>query len=512
MAPKVLGQVPSLFHYVKPERWKGSYNHVYPWADGDCVEDPTITEAELHVLDLCCGQGRHTINLARRLPSVQFTGVDQSEFLISIAKKRAQEIQDAEEPRSCNTEFQVGDARQIPAEDGKYDLVILLGNSFGHGSYKGHLQMLRETGWEWLGPDIHFLSDPEAQLSADGRSLASREIVIDLQGPAVHQDLFYAVQLYDTNEMEGLLRRVGLCKHSYESMPITAPSRDSDSQSAGDMGMMEHRQLITVRVTAPVPAGTVIMADAPYALVPAVPAGSDDALICSNLLCRRRVPRDSATSVCCPNYCFQDVVWCDDHCKAAGQAHHEFECAWLRKHGSQIRQEEGEDELAMLWLIMRMLAATVEDTSPYLWSDRFTRGFQAIEVMRGNQEAWPDEKIAHWKGLTQRYLDDQLSGVADDEELLSLICKEESNSYGLYRGATGPPDSLQGQPRGAQYGLACYPGATMYNHSCVPNLKHEPDEQGRMVLTTARDMRQKITRELFTFSCTCKRCLQEAGV
>ncbi|CBF87094.1 hypothetical protein AN2557.2 [Aspergillus nidulans FGSC A4] len=634
MATKVLGQVPSLFPHVKPDWWKEAYNYVYLWADGDCVEDPAITEAEcrvllqiprvrnllvyprlatsspLRVLDLCCGQGRHTINLAKRLSSVQFTGVDHSEYLISLAQKRAQEIQDAED-RSCNIQFQVGDARQIPAGDGEYDLVVLLGNSFGHGSYEDDLQMLRETyrvlkpggvfvldcvdggwmrenstssGWEWLDPDTHFISDQEArgkqlvvlrerELSADGRRLANREIVIDLQGPAVHQDLFYAVQLYDMHEMEALLRRAGLCKQSYESSPITAPNSNSSSQRAGDLGMMEHRQLLVavkpdpldpqdadtyihpsavqdydpqkgrlVRVTAPVPAGTVIMADAPYALVPAVPPASNDALICSNLRCRWRIPRDSSTCIRCPNNCFQDVIWCDDHCKATGQAHHDFECAWLKEHGNQIRQEEGEDELAMLWVIMRMLAgrriesdlirrSTIgEDSSPYLWSDRFKRGFQAMKDMRGNQEAWPDERIARWKDLIQIYLHDRLSGVANDEELLSLICKEESNSFGLYHGATGPPDSLQGQQRGPQYGLACYPRATLCNHSCVPNLKHGPDEQSRMVLTATRDIaageeccisyfdltvhvdlnaRRKRTRELFTFSCTCERCLRE---
>ncbi|KAL4733925.1 S-adenosyl-L-methionine-dependent methyltransferase [Aspergillus similis] len=620
MAPsKILGQVPSLFPHVKPDWWKEAYNHVYLWADGDCVEDPAITDEEcqlllniprvqnllvnpssatsspVRVLDLCCGQGRHTINLARRLPSVQFMGVDHSEYLISIAKKRAQEIQDAEETRSCHTEFQVGDARQIPAEDGKYDLVILLGNSFGHGSYEDDLQMLRESyrvlkpggvfvldcvdggwmrenstssGWEWLGHDSHFLSDPEArgkqlvvlrerELSADGRRLASREIVIDLQGPAVHQDLFYAVQLYDMHEMEGLLRRAGLCKQSYESSPVTAPNRDSGSQRAVDMGMMEHRQLLVavkpdpldpqdadtyihpsvvqdydprkgrlVRVAAPVPAGTVIMADAPYALVPAVPPGATmrlSAAICS-VVGGYRATRPHVSV-------------------AAGQALHDFECAWLKKHGNQIRQEESEDELAMLWVIMRMLAGRLiesdlrrrlttgeEDASPYLWSGRFKRGFQVMEAMRGNQEAWPDEKIARWRDLIQKYLHDQRSDLADDEELLSLICKEESNSFGLYRGATGLPDSLQAQQRGAQYGLACYPRETLCNHSCVPNLKHDADEQGRMVLTTTRDIaadeeccisyfdltvhvdlsaRRKRTRELFTFSCTCERCLLE---
>ncbi|KAL4756209.1 class I SAM-dependent methyltransferase [Aspergillus foveolatus] len=241
MATKVLGQVPSLFPHIKPDWWNLTPDS--PRAEFARQPSPChlVTIASARPM---LRKGRHTINLAKRLPS-----------------KRAQETQDAEEARSCNTQFQVGDERQIPAQDGEYDLVILLGNSFGHGSYEDDLQVLRETyrvlkpggvfvldcvdggwmrenstssRWEWLDPDTHFLSDPKArgkqlvvlrkrELSADGRRLASREIVIDLQGPTVHLDLFYAVQLCDMHEMEGLLRRAGLCKQSYESSPITAP-------------------------------------------------------------------------------------------------------------------------------------------------------------------------------------------------------------------------------------------------------------------------------------------------
>ncbi|KAL3454752.1 hypothetical protein BJX65DRAFT_301384 [Aspergillus insuetus] len=171
--------------------------------------------------------------------------------------------------------------RQIPAADGTYGLVVLLGNSFGHGSDDDDLQMLQEvyrklrpggvfvidyvdgawmrenftpSGWEWLGRESHFLSGSdsekqllvlrERELSADTKRLASREIVIDLQNPpTVHQDLFYAVQLYDIPEMEELLRKAGLHIQIQESSPVTVLS--GNSQLAADMGMMEHRQLVT---------------------------------------------------------------------------------------------------------------------------------------------------------------------------------------------------------------------------------------------------------------------------
>jgi len=115
-----VGHVDSLFPYVKPDWWKDAFNEMYLRTDGDVVEDPAITDAEctdilgipsvaslfsgpsqpqavgetkstIRVLDLCCGQGRHSINLARKYPSVEFHGIDQSLYLIELAKKLAKE-------------------------------------------------------------------------------------------------------------------------------------------------------------------------------------------------------------------------------------------------------------------------------------------------------------------------------------------------------------------------------------------------------------------------------------
>jgi hypothetical protein len=209
-----------------------------------------------------------------------------------------------------------------------------------------------------------------------------------------------------------------------------------------------------------VQAGTVIIADVSYALVPAMPPGSNNAptLICSNLFCRRRVPRDSKLAASCTNNCFHDGIWCDDRCKSIDQVRHDLECSWFKKHGAEILQEEGEDNLAMLWIIVRMLAGRhieselkakpeprEQDSTPYPWSNRFGRGYQTMEDMHGNQDLWPQEKITRWKYLTQRYLSGQETGTVANvskDDILSLICKEESNSFGLYPGHTGSPECL----------------------------------------------------------------------
>lgn len=567
--PGQLGRVSSLFPYVEKDWWKDAFNETYIWTDGDCVEDPVITAKEcdelLHiprikqlfqdardsspvqVLDLCCGQGRHSINLAKRFPSAHFHGIDQSTYLLELARERARTEQVA-----GNTRFGAGDARQIPVAGNSFDVIILLGNSFGHGSEQDNLQVTREahralkpggvlvidhvdgewmrsnstqSGWEWLNTDLvttanehlrrkansmKLLACRERELSPDKKHLASREIVIDVAAPAVYQDLFYSVRIYDLDEMEELLHRAGLCIQHQDIKQISGPKSEI---GAADAGMMEYRQLVvaykpgatsappplvpqdvslylhphlvqdydpikgrSLRLSNPVPVGTVLMADAPYAIVPANNPTTRDTIMCSNITCRRQVPQ--ATAVRCPNTCIDDVAWCDDQCYTASQEAHHFECAWLKQHGATIRENEDEDTLAMLWIIIRMYAGRHRETwagtrsrPDYPWQDKFPYGWKAMEDLRGNMDLWPQAQLDRWRKQIEIYLSDHpgLPGVA---EVLTLICKEEANTFGLYPGATGlVPLTGEPQKRGIQYGLACFPRATMANHSCSPNVK-----------------------------------------
>lgn len=566
--PGQLGRVSSLFPYIEKDWWRDAFNETYLWTDGDCVEDSAITAKEcdelLHiphikqlfqnardsspvqVLDLCCGQGRHSINLAKRFPSAHFHGVDQSTYLLELARERART-----EQVTSNTKFEASDARQIPVADNSFDMIILLGNSFGHGSEQDNLQVTREahralkpggvfvidhvdgewmrsnstqSGWEWLNTNLmttankhlrskvasmKLLACRERELSPDKKLLASREIVIDVAAPAVYQDLFYSVRLYDLDEMEELLHQTGLCMQHQDAKQISGPKSEI---GAADAGMMECRQLVvaykpgatsasplvpqdvslylhphliqdydpvkgrSLRLSDPVPVGTVLVADAPYAIVPANHPTTHDTIMCSNITCRRQVPQ--ATAVHCPNICINDVAWCNDQCRTTSQEAHDFECAWLKRHGATIREKEDEDTLAMLWIIVRMYAgrhreirAGTHSRQDYPWQDKFPYGWKAMEDLRGNMDLWPPAQLDRWRRQIETYLGDHpgLPGVA---EVLKLICKEEANTFGLYPGATGlVPLTGEPQKRGIQYGLACFPRATMANHSCSPNVR-----------------------------------------
>jgi D-alanine-D-alanine ligase len=131
------GRVANLEAYVRPDWWRMVFDELYLKTDGDLVENERNTRAEVdavvaaaglrpsdRVLDLCCGQGRHSLELARR-GFRGVIGVDQSPYLIGLARRRA---------RAARLEvgFVEGDARCTQVAEASFDCVLILGNSFGY--------------------------------------------------------------------------------------------------------------------------------------------------------------------------------------------------------------------------------------------------------------------------------------------------------------------------------------------------------------------------------------------
>jgi SAM-dependent methyltransferase len=75
-----------------------------------------------HVLDLCCGVGRHSLELARR--GFQVTGVDRTRLYLDRASKQA-------EAEGLKVEFVQSDMRDFCRPDA-FDAVVNLFTSFGY--------------------------------------------------------------------------------------------------------------------------------------------------------------------------------------------------------------------------------------------------------------------------------------------------------------------------------------------------------------------------------------------
>lgn len=76
-------------------------------------------------LDICCGAGRHSIELARRGFSV--TGFDLSRYLINVAKNSFK----SEKEKTLNVSFLIKDMRKFNFKN-KFDVAINIFTSFGY--------------------------------------------------------------------------------------------------------------------------------------------------------------------------------------------------------------------------------------------------------------------------------------------------------------------------------------------------------------------------------------------
>ncbi|MGH8498235.1 MAG: methyltransferase domain-containing protein, partial [Methylococcales bacterium] len=148
---EVLGPVDNLESYVKADWWRHLFNANYLRTDGDMVEDSDITAKEVDIflaaldiskdggiLDLCCGQGRHAFEIAKR-GYTNVVGFDRSHYLIDRARKY-------NETNRLNVMFKEGDARKLPFKNDNFDAVLIAGNSFGYfESNQDDMKILNEV-------------------------------------------------------------------------------------------------------------------------------------------------------------------------------------------------------------------------------------------------------------------------------------------------------------------------------------------------------------------------------
>ncbi len=291
---RTLGPVADLERHLPAEWWRTLFNALYLKTDGDVVEnsantsndvDAVVTSAALEhtdrILDLCCGQGRHVLEFARRgFQSV--TGLDRSRTLIRLARNRARK-------EGLAVRFHEGDARRFRLPAASFDCVAILGNSFGYFErdsddldvLRSVSRVLRAEGsivldladgdwlrrnfeprsWEWIDQD-HFVCRERA-LAEDGERLVSREVVVHAE-QGVIADQFYAERLYTPTRIERLLVRAG-----FRNVEVSGAT-ETQSDRGQDLGMMAHKMLVkaTCRVKeartafkVPFPKVTVLLGD-----------------------------------------------------------------------------------------------------------------------------------------------------------------------------------------------------------------------------------------------------------
>jgi len=186
------------------------------------IRDALSLNSDMTLLDLCCGQGRHSFLLAELGCFV--IGLDSSLFLLNEASQRQ---------RPKNLKFLAGDMRAIPL-DNVCDAVINVYTSFGFFDDMGNAKVLSEVAktlktdgkffleywnphsamqlsgvrnWWWL--DEHILALAEVEYEVDSGVLNDYRTIIDLNQNNVEESV-NRIRFYFPTELEERLNGVGL--------------------------------------------------------------------------------------------------------------------------------------------------------------------------------------------------------------------------------------------------------------------------------------------------------------
>lgn len=174
------------------------------------------------ILDLCCGQGRHTNGLAE---SGYFViGLDSSRELLNIAQRNSQE----------NTLFIEGDMRDIPLKKNSCSAVINMFTSFGFFDDEENLKVLKSVSyilkrkgkflmdywnpyavpqldgtknWWWINKKT--LSLAEANYDFASGRLQDNRTIIDFERGSIQKSV-RDIRFYTLPELDAMLKTVGM--------------------------------------------------------------------------------------------------------------------------------------------------------------------------------------------------------------------------------------------------------------------------------------------------------------
>ena len=119
------------FHGIPLDLWRKAIPAEHTRAESNFLVEALRCEKGAHLLDVPCGNGRLSFELARR--GLRVTGVDISKEFIEEARKSIKD-QPPATPGGSDIDFILGDMRRIEGE-AIYDGAYCFGNSFGFLEY-----------------------------------------------------------------------------------------------------------------------------------------------------------------------------------------------------------------------------------------------------------------------------------------------------------------------------------------------------------------------------------------
>ena len=113
----------TFFQGLAVEFWTNAMTPALTLTDVDFLEKTFDAKPGARLLDVPCGNGRHSIELARR--GYRITGIDLSQEFLAAARAE------------LDADWRFGDMRALELEASAFDGAFCFGNSFGYLDYEG---------------------------------------------------------------------------------------------------------------------------------------------------------------------------------------------------------------------------------------------------------------------------------------------------------------------------------------------------------------------------------------
>jgi D-alanine-D-alanine ligase len=246
--------------------WQQIFDETYLVTDARTVCCPETTASEVdrvvellglnfddRILDLCGGHGRHAIELNRR-GYKRISVVDYSEVLLRAGVKDAAKM-------NCQVNFCRGDACEVGLADDIFDVVLVMGNSFGYFAQDSYNQKILLEIYRVLRPGGKLLLDladsdyvrqqfkPNSWHEANedivvcrhrnlgDHGIVAREMVLSKERGLV-RDATYFARLFGHDELEALLSDSGFQEIDRGATLVSQPKAD-------DYGLLTQRMMVT---------------------------------------------------------------------------------------------------------------------------------------------------------------------------------------------------------------------------------------------------------------------------
>ncbi|MDY7036540.1 MAG: class I SAM-dependent methyltransferase [Thermodesulfobacteriota bacterium] len=216
---------------VHPDWWKVIFDKTYLITDARTVCDDALTCREVDflwrvldldkswpILDLCGGQGRHSLELSRR-GFKDVTVLDYSKILIELGREMAQK-------EGLNTLFVRKDARDTGLPDERFKIIIIMASSFGYFNDESEDEQMVEEVFRLLMPGGSFFMDlPDREyvlknITSQSWHEANDEILVCRQR-SVTKDIVYTREIA-VSKKKGLIRDENYSTRLYSPEKITS--------------------------------------------------------------------------------------------------------------------------------------------------------------------------------------------------------------------------------------------------------------------------------------------------